>query len=78
MGRYFGIAAVDLIVKRKFGNMVCVHNGKISYCPLANIYGRLNRVDVVTQYDSGRYNGRRTILNGGKKRNVKRTQPHKK
>jgi len=67
MGRYFGIAAVDLVVNQKFGNMVCVQNGSISYCPLENIYGRLNRVDAATQYDSDRYNGRRTILNGEKK-----------
>jgi 6-phosphofructokinase 1 len=64
MGRYFGIAAVDLIVNKKFGNMVCVQNGSISYCPLEKIYGRLSRVDAATQYDFDRYNGRRTILNG--------------
>ena len=63
MGRYFGIAAVDLIVNQKFGNMVCLKNGSISYCPLEKIYGRLSRVDAATQYDGERYNGRRTILN---------------
>ena len=78
MGRYFGIAAVDLVVKKKYGNMVCVRNGKISYCPLANIYGKLNLVDTATQYDSDRYNGRRSILNNGKKKDAKRIQPHKK
>jgi phosphofructokinase-like protein len=67
MGRYFGIAAVDLIVNQRFGNMVCVQNGSISCCPLEKIYGRLNLVDTTTQYDSDRYNGRRTILNGDKK-----------
>ena len=68
MGRYFGIAAVDLIVKNDFGKMVCVKNGEISACPLENIYGRLNLVDVATQYDAERYNGRRTILNNHKKK----------
>jgi len=67
MGRYFGIAAVDLIVKKDFGKLVCVHNGKISACPLENIYGRLNMVDTATQYDTDRYNGRRTMLNNGKR-----------
>jgi hypothetical protein len=43
--------------------MVCVKSGKITACPLENIYGRLCRVDVATQYDADRYNGRRTILN---------------
>ena len=78
MGRYFGIAAVDLVVKNKYGNMVCVRNGKISYCPLEHIYGKLNLVDAATQYDADRYNGRRTILINGKKKNARRIQPHKK
>jgi phosphofructokinase-like protein len=78
MGRYFGIAAVDLIVKNKFGNMVCVHNGKISFCPMENIYGKLNRVDTTTLYDADRYNGRRSILINGKKKDASRIQPHKK
>jgi 6-phosphofructokinase 1 len=67
MGRYFGIAAIDLIVKQQFGNMVCYRNGKIGYTPLENIYGRLNLVDPALDYDPDRYNGRRTIFNGKKK-----------
>jgi phosphofructokinase-like protein len=63
MGRYFGIAAIDLVVRKNYGNMVCVRNGQIAYCKLENIYGKLNLVDVATQYDPDRYNGRRTILN---------------
>jgi 6-phosphofructokinase len=62
MGRYFGIAAIDLAVRRKYGNMIRVKNGKISYVPLERIYGKLNLVDVSTKYDTDRYNGRRTIL----------------
>jgi len=62
MGRYFGIAAIDLAVKRDFGKMVCYKNGRITTCPLKDIYGRLNLVDIETQYDAERYNGRRTIL----------------
>jgi 6-phosphofructokinase 1 len=66
MGRYFGIAAVDLIVNKHFGHMVCVKNGKIACVPLANIYGKLSLVDPKTQYDADRYTGRRTILYSGK------------
>ncbi len=66
MGRYFGIAAVDLAVNRRYGNMVCLKNGKIACVPLKNIYGKLNLVDIKTQYDIERYNGRRTILYSGK------------
>jgi len=62
MGRYFGIAAVDLIVKEDFGKMVSYRNGRISAVPLREAVGQLNLVDVQTQYDTERYNGRRTIL----------------
>jgi phosphofructokinase-like protein len=67
MGRYFGIAAIDLIVKKNYGNMVSFQNGSINCCPLEKIYGRLKLVNPSTQYDTDRYNGRRTILNGEKK-----------
>lgn len=62
MGRYFGIAAVDLVVMKDFGRMVCVRNGKITTCPISKAIGRPNFVNVKTQYDTERYNGRRTIL----------------
>ncbi len=62
MGRYFGIAAVDLVVRRDFGKMICYQNGQLTTCPLENVMGNLRLVDVETQYDTERYNGRRTIL----------------
>lgn len=62
MGRYFGIAAVDLIVQEDFGKMVSYRNGKITSVPLKEAIGQLNLVDIKTQYDTERYNGRRTIL----------------
>ena len=62
MGRYFGIAAVDLVALGDFGKVVCFKNGAIAACPIANIVGRSYRVDVETQYDIERYNGRRTIF----------------
>jgi ATP-dependent phosphofructokinase / diphosphate-dependent phosphofructokinase len=62
MGRYFGIAAMDLVATGRFGHMVCVRNGKITSCPIASIIGRPKSVDIDTQYDVERYNGRRTIL----------------
>jgi len=62
MGRYFGIAAVNLIVKEDFGKMVSYRNGRITSIPLQEAISRLNLVDIRTQYDTERYNGRRTIL----------------
>jgi len=65
MGRYFGIASVDLVVSKDFGKMVSLKNGKITAVPLKDVYGKLSLVDVETQYDADRYNGRRTILTDG-------------
>ena len=62
MGRYFGIAAADLITGEQFGKMVSYRNGRITAVTLQEAIGKLNLVDVRTQYDTERYNGRRTIL----------------
>jgi 6-phosphofructokinase 1 len=64
MGRYFGIAAMDMIVKEDIGKMVSYRNGWITAVPLREAVGKLNLVDIQTQYDTERYNGRRTILGG--------------
>lgn len=61
MGRYFGIAAMSLAAKGDFGKMVCFRSGSITTCLLKHIYGKLRLVDVRTQYDTERYNGRRII-----------------
>jgi phosphofructokinase-like protein len=62
MGRYFGIAAVDLLVKGEYGRMVSFKDGKITSVPLNEISGKTSLVDVDKLYDTDRYNGRRTIL----------------
>ncbi len=62
MGRYFGIAAVDLVIREDFGKMVSYANGKITAVPIKNIAGRTRLVDPETQYDAERYSGRRSIL----------------
>ena len=62
MGRYFGVAAVDLVVRQIFGKMVSYQNGRITAVPLEKVIGKPRFVDVKTQYDTERYNGRRTIL----------------
>ena len=62
MGRYFGIAAVDLLVGNDFGKMVSYTNGRITAVPIKDVAGKLKLVDVKTQYDAERYNGCRSIL----------------
>jgi 6-phosphofructokinase 1 len=62
MGRYFGIAAVDLIIKGNFGRMVALKDGKITSVPIENEIGKISQVDIKKHYDTERYNGRRHLL----------------
>jgi ATP-dependent phosphofructokinase / diphosphate-dependent phosphofructokinase len=62
MGRYFGIAAVNLAVRKEYGKMVSYTNGCFTAVPIVNVIGKLNLVDVNTMYDTISYNGTRTIL----------------
>lgn len=64
MGRYFGIAAVDLLVQGISGQMVCLVDGRITSTPIVDIVGKTKTVNVRTQYDADRLNGRRSILGG--------------
>jgi len=63
MGRYFGIAAVDLLVKEDFNKMVSLNHGNITGIPLIDVLGKTRKIDINTQYDIDRYNGRRHIVN---------------
>jgi 6-phosphofructokinase 1 len=62
MGRYFGIAAVDLILEEDFGRMVSYRNGEITSVPLKQAIEKLFIVDIEKHYDPERYNGRRSSL----------------
>ncbi len=62
MGRHFGIAAVELIVKQDYGKMVCFRDGRITTSSLKDIIGKVRRVDIRTLYDTERYGGRRNVL----------------
>jgi len=62
MGRYFGIAAVDLIVTGDFDKMVCYRNGEVTACSLDRVVGRTSYVDLEKHYDMERYSGRRSIF----------------
>jgi hypothetical protein len=66
MGRCFGIAAVDLVVMKDFGKMVSYRHGKITAIPIEDALGDSCLVDIETEYDIERYNGRRTILRRSK------------
>ncbi len=66
MGRYFGIAAVDLIVRGEFGRLVSLTNGRIASQPIEIVKEEPKTVNVEVEYDKDRYNGRRTILGDGR------------
>ncbi|MFH1092125.1 MAG: ATP-dependent 6-phosphofructokinase [Pseudomonadota bacterium] len=62
MGRRFGISAVDLILEEDFGRMVSLRHGDITSVPLKQAIEKLYTVDVAKNYDTERYNGRRSSL----------------
>ncbi len=63
VGRYFGIAAVNLALRQEFGRMVSLKNGHLTSVPISEVVGKLSTVDIATMYDTLRYNGSRSILN---------------
>ena len=62
MARWFGIAAVDIIINEDYGRMVSLKRSEITSVPLIEIINKLNLVDITQYYDTERYNGRRSIL----------------
>ncbi len=62
MARWFGIAAVDMIVNEDFGRMVSYRQGEITSVPMKDVTDRLHLIDVNKYYDTERYNGKRSIL----------------
>jgi len=62
MARWFGIAAVDMIVNEDFGRMVSYRQGEITSVPMKDVTDHLNLIDVDKYYDTERYNGKRSIL----------------
>jgi len=62
MGRYFGIAAVEMLIKEDFGKMVSFTDGKIVGVPLIDVGGKTRNVDINKYYDVEKYNGRRHVI----------------
>ncbi|MDO9584983.1 MAG: 6-phosphofructokinase, partial [Syntrophales bacterium] len=62
MARWFGIAAVDMIINEDFGRMVSLVKSEIISIPLKGTINKLKLVDIKKYYDVERYNGRRSIL----------------
>jgi ATP-dependent phosphofructokinase / diphosphate-dependent phosphofructokinase len=71
MGRYYGIAAMNMVIQKQFGRMVSYTGGDFCSVPLEDVIGRLNLVDTASMYDTIRYNGTRNILAREGIRNVR-------
>jgi len=62
MARNFGICAVNLVQQGQTGRMVSFLHGSYTSVPLQEVLGKVALVDVEREYDTLRYNGKRTIL----------------
>jgi 6-phosphofructokinase len=59
MGHFFGITAVDLLLRKEYGSMVSVQGGRITSAPLSVLNNPVRVVDVELMYDPERLNARR-------------------
>ena len=59
MGHYFGVTAVDLLLRKEYGRMVAVQGGHITTAPLSVLSNPVRVVDVDLMYDKTRLNARR-------------------
>lgn len=64
MGRYFGITAVDLLLRKKYGEMVSVRGGEITTAPLSVLSDPVRVVEVDLMYDKKRLSARRDTALG--------------
>ncbi len=60
LGRQMGLAAIELVEKRRFGHMVAVRDGKVTSVPLASALGPRRVADA--DYDAERYRPRYRVL----------------
>ncbi len=62
IGRLFGQAAADLIRRGKSGYMTALKDGRITPVPISVVDGSIQVVDVKNEYDTLRYNAKRSNL----------------
>lgn len=59
MGKFFGITAVDLLLRKEYGKMIAVQKGCITTAPLSILNNPVGVVDVDLMYDKERLTARR-------------------
>lgn len=64
LGFYFGIAAVEAVVGKQFGQMAALKNGRIVLAPIKEAVKELRVVDVERFYDTVNYRAKQHIIAG--------------
>lgn len=62
MGFYFGTAAIEALVKKKYGKMISVKGSEIRLVDLKDAVKQLQLVDIDNVYDTENYNVKEAIL----------------
>ncbi len=69
MGRAFGLAAAELVMQRRYGNMVSLRDNVITFMPLPDVIRKdekgqtiINTVNIEMEYDTERYIATRRTL----------------
>lgn len=62
MGFYFGTAAVEALLLKKFGSLISLKHGEVTLASLSDVQGKLNLVNVDKSYDKDRYRAAQSIF----------------
>jgi 6-phosphofructokinase 1 len=64
MGHFFGITAVDMLMRKQYGSMVAVQSGRITTAQLSVLNNPVRVVDIDLMYDREHLNARRDTALG--------------
>lgn len=62
LGFYFGVAAVEALIARRFGNIVALKNGGLVLAPLYEAVKELRTVNIEQSYDAQNYRAKYKML----------------
>lgn len=62
MGFAFGIAAVEAVLVKKYGQLVSFSEGRVCLKPISQVQGPIRCVNLSKDYDSENYRAKRSIL----------------
>lgn len=62
MGFYFGVAAVEALLKKRFGQMVAQREGRVILTPIKDAVEKLSYVNIEKFYDASIYRAKQSII----------------